>query len=228
MGARSAFDADFAVRVGSAPLGREKQIAGAAGREPAGEELRAVTRGARGFGKQDFGPPPDVPQLRRATPQERDRRTLPGGRPEKVGQGMIALREDIGEDARLVVQQRAFVRVRRWGIHPGAQVHEHARFAVSALDDGRRGLGAQPRRMHQVVLVEDPDGRGPLQSREGLIEGAPYGVVVGNQTRRLPRALEEVRECVGTIIERPDDPRGCGNGHEGIITQCQIREIEEG
>lgn len=186
-----------------------------------------MTCGARGFGKQDFGPPPDVPQLRSASPQERDRRTLSGGRPEKVGQGMIAVCEDEGEDARLVVQKRALVRVSRWSIHPGPQVDEDAPFAVPALDDGRGGLGAQPRRMDQVVLVEDSHGRGPLQSREGLIQGAPGGVVVGNQTGRFPRALKEVRKCVGTIIERPDDPRGCGNGHEGIITQWQIREIEE-
>jgi hypothetical protein len=36
-----------------------------------------------------------------------------------------------------------------------------------------------------------------------------------------------MREGVGAIVEGPDDARGCGNRHDGIITHWPIREIEE-
>src|SRR3990172_4745339 len=140
---------------------------------------------------------------------------------------MVALREDVRAYAGLVVQERALVWVGGRRVHAGAQVDKDTPFAVAALDDGGSGVGAEPRGMDQVVLVKDAHRRRPFEGGKGLVERAPHGVVVGYQAGSLAGTLKEMRERVGAIVEGPDDARGCGNRHDGIITHRPIPEIEE-
>lgn len=228
MDALLALDADFAVGVGTAGLRRQEEISRTAGGKPAGEQLRAMARGTRGLGEQHFGPAPDMAQLGSAPAQQRQHRFLSGRSSQEMRERMIALREDVCAYAGLVVQQRAFVGIRRRGVHARPEIDEDASVAVPAFHDGGRRIGSEPRRVDQVVLMENPNRRGPLERREGLIQRATDRVVVGHQTRRLARALKEVRERVGAVVERADDPRGCGNGHEGIITHWPMSQPDRG
>ena len=83
---------------------------------------------------------------------------------------MAALCENVRSDSRLVIQQGTFVRIGRWRVHARAEVDEHALVGFFALDDDRRRIGTEPRRMHEILRGENADLRGPLERRECLIE----------------------------------------------------------
>src|ERR1043166_4694315 len=92
---------------------------------------------------------------------------------------------------------------------------------------GGGSTGAEPRGVDQVVLRQDAHGRRPFDRREPLVEWAPHGVVVREETRRFAGAQEEMREGVGAILERTDLTRGCGNRHDGIITRASTDRTED-
>src|SRR5206468_10772992 len=95
-----------------------------------------------------------------------------------------ALRENVGAHAGLVVQEGARVGIGGGGVHAGPEVDEDALVGVLALDDGGGGIGAQARRVNQVVLGEDADGARPLDRGQPLVERTADGIVVGEEAGR--------------------------------------------
>src|SRR2546428_4663490 len=71
-GEASGVDGDFVIGVGPARLSGEEEAPGAAGGEPAGEQLRGGRR--TGLGEQRLHPAADVPQLPGAPPPPREHR----------------------------------------------------------------------------------------------------------------------------------------------------------
>jgi len=118
---------------------------------------------------------------------------------------VVALGKDVRAHAGFVVEESAFVWIRRWRVHARAQVYEHPGLAFAALDDGSRSVGAEPRRVHKVVVFEDAHGGRPLERGKCLIEWTAHRVVVGDKTGRLAGALKEMRQGIGAIVERADD-----------------------
>src|SRR5207247_2790142 len=132
-------------------------------------------------GEQRLGPTADVAQLWGAPRQHRDHGAHALGRPQEVGDRMHTLREDVGAHARLVVEQRALVRVGGRGIHAGTEIDEDARVAVFALDYGGGGVGPEPGGVYQVVRKHDADLASPLERGQGLVERAADAVVVRDE-----------------------------------------------
>src|SRR6266571_4464727 len=223
----SAVDRDFAVGERLVCVLRDEQEARATRGPPAGEEVRRGSRrpppppapAPASLGEQLLGPTADVAQLGGAPRQHRDHGAHALRRPQEVGDGMYTLREDVGTHARLVVEQRALVRVGGGGVHARPEIDEDARVAVFALDYGGGRVGPEPGRVYQVVREHDADLASPLERGQGLVERAADAVVVGDEARSLTGSLEEVREGVGAVFEGAHDARGCGNRHNVIITQ---------
>src|SRR5229473_1433960 len=215
----SAFEADFVVGVGFGRAGRQEQHAGTTGREPAGQELG---RGglARGLAEERLQPAADMAQLGGPTTEHRDHGPEAQRSAQEVRDRVYPLREDVGADPGLVVEQRALVRIGGWRVHAGTEVDIDVLVPVPALHDRGRGVGTGTRSVDQVVLGEDPDRRGPLDRGQRLVERAADRVVVREQARCLARAQEEMGEGVGAIFERARQTRGCGNRHCDIITQA--------
>ena len=76
--------------------------------------------------------------------------------------------------------------------------------------------------MDEILRGENADLGGPLERGERLIEREADRVVVGQQARRFAGALEEVSQCVGAILESPQNAGGCGDGHPWIITEQEF------
>src|SRR5207302_1977836 len=83
-----------------------------------------------------------VAQLGRPAAQHRDEGADAVGGTQEVRDRVHALRKDVRAHPRLVVQQRALVRVGGRGVHAGAEVDVDALVAVLALDEGGGGVGA--------------------------------------------------------------------------------------
>src|SRR5690242_11545740 len=99
---------DLVVTVRLACLGRDEQRPGSAGREPAGEELGGAP--GEGHAEEDLQPAPDVTQFRRAPAEHGEDGAESERGAEEVRDRVHPLGEDVRTDARLVVEQRAFVR----------------------------------------------------------------------------------------------------------------------
>jgi len=146
---------------------------------------------------------------------------------QEVRDRVDALREDVGAHAGLVVQERALVRIGRGGVHAWPEIDEDALVRVLALDHGGRRIGAEARRVNQVVLRQDAHRARPLDGGQRLVERTADRIVVSDEAGRLAGAQEEVRERVGAILESAGLARGCGNRHCDIITRASTDYIED-
>ena len=70
------------------------------------------------------------------------------GRAQEVRDRVYPLREDVGPDAGLVVQEGALVGIGGRGVHAGPEVDEDALVRILALDHGGGCVGAEARRVN--------------------------------------------------------------------------------
>ena len=209
-------DPDLTVVIRLALLSGKEENPGAAGREPASEQLGRARAGR--LGEQRGDPTAHVAQLRRAPPEHGEHTANALRGPQEMRDGVDPLGKDVSAHARLVIQQRAFVGVRRGGAHARPKVRVYPLVAVAPFDYGGGGIQPEAGGVQQIGIGQDPHGAGPLEDREGGLQGTAQGVVEGNETWRFARAQKEVRERVGAVVEGPHRAGGCGNGHAGIIT----------
>jgi len=192
-------DPDLTIVIRLALLRGKEEDPGAARREPAGEQLRRA--GAGGLREQRSNPAAHVAQLRRSPPQYGQDAADALRGPKEMRDGLDPLDKNVRAHARLVVQQRAFIGVRRGSAHARPEVDEHPVVAVAPFDHRRRGIQPEAGGVQQIGIGEDPDGAGPLEDRKGRLEGAAQSVVKGNEPRRLTGAQKEVRERLGAVIK---------------------------
>src|ERR671937_500405 len=142
-----ALDRHFAVGKWLVQLGRNEQKSGTTRRKPTSEQLCRATDCR--FGEQRLRPATNVAQLRRAPRQQTECRAQSVRGAKKMRHRVPALREDIGADSRLVVEQGTFVWVGGWCVHARPEIDVHTAVAFPALDDNRGGIGAEARGMHE-------------------------------------------------------------------------------
>jgi hypothetical protein len=113
-----------------------------------------------------------VPELGRPPTQQRQKRSRPGGGAEKMGQSVRPLGKLYGLHSGLVEQDGTFEHVHGRRVQPGAEIHEPASLGALALDDGRRRLAGESRRMEHVVIQQNADHPCPLERRQRSFDRA--------------------------------------------------------
>src|SRR5205807_7493395 len=99
------------------------------------------------------------------------------------------------------VQERALVRIGRGGVHAWPEIDEDALVRVLALDHGGRRIGAEARRVNQVVLRQDAHRARPLDGGHRLVERTADRTVVSDEAGRPAGATEKVSEIVRVVPE---------------------------
>jgi hypothetical protein len=76
---------------------------------------------------------------------------------------------------------------------------------IFPLDDRGGRLAGQSGSMEQVVILQNADGTGPLESGKSRLHRATQRIIEGEQPGSLTRPKDEVRQPFRTIVEGADN-----------------------
>ena len=106
---------------------------------------------------------------------------------------------------RLIEENRSLEDIHRRSVEAWTEVHIPAPVLHFSLYHRRGGFAGQPCRMEEIVILENPDGTGPLQGCQGRLNRAPKGVVEGQKPGSLTGPQHKVRETLCSIGESADN-----------------------
>ncbi len=151
-------------------------------------------------------------QLRGTPPQLRQQRTGTTGGPKKMGEGERTIIKRNTDHSRFLENVLTLDRGDGRRVQSRTQKNPAAGIADLAFHHRCGRFTGQPTSVQEVVVGEDPDHSGPLQSRQRLLDRAPHGIVVRQNARRCPGPQDTVGQRLSMVGEGPDGERS-RDGH---------------
>jgi hypothetical protein len=127
----------------------------------------------------------------------------------------------------LIEQDGPLEYIHGWSIESGAQIDIPAAVLRLPLDNRCRSLTSEPRRVEQIILLENAHGPGPLECGQSSLDRTAQGVIERQESGSLSSTKDEVRQSLGSIGKGAD--REClWRGHDDEYTGRSGRVGEAG